>query len=396
MSSTSVKIDYTKKDLPSKIINAGYGLFAFGLVIALLAFFTDHTRAAYNNLIVLMFLTSLGLGSLFMIGIEYLMGAVWSVPFRRVMEGLATILIILPIVAIPVYLNMHDMYHWTHHDAVVEDALLQAKEPYLNMGFFTIRIAVFFALWILFYFMITGNSRKQDKTGDQKLTKRNIKLSALFMPVFALTLTLASIDWMMSLEPHWFSTMYGVYYFSGTILAAIAAGTVIIVNMDEKGYFVKGINSDHYYALGALLFAFVNFWAYIAFSQYMLIWYANMPEETFWFLDRWEGTWAYVSIFLIFVHFVVPYFGLLSQPSKSNPKRLKFMAIWILFAHVVDLYWLVMPTYSKEGAPIGWMELGFPFLAVGIAMIVFSLVSKKMNMVPVGDPKLKRGINFRL
>lgn len=396
MSSTSIKIDYTKKDLPELISKLGYGLFGLGLVIAVLAYFTDPTRAAYNNLIVLMFLTSIGLGSLFMIGIEYLMGAVWSVPFRRVMEVLAAVLIILPIVAIPVYLNMHDMYHWTHHDVVAADKILKSKEPYLNMEFFTIRIAVFFLLWIAFYFMITSNSRKQDKTGDQALTTRNIRLSAIFMPVFAVTLTFASIDWLMSLEPHWFSTMYGVYYFSGTILAAIAAGTFIIIKMDENGYFVKGINKDHYYALGALLFAFINFWAYIAFSQYMLYWYANMPEETFWFLDRWEGSWVYASVFLMIVHFVVPYFGLLSQPSKSNPKVLKFMALWILFAHIVDLFLLVMPTYSKEGVPFGWMEIGFPILAVGLVIVVFATLYKKMNMMPVGDPKFKRGINFRL
>lgn len=396
MSSTSIKIDYIKKDLPDIVIKLGYGLFALGLIVAALAYFTDPTRAAYNNLIVLMFLTSIGLGALFMIGIEYLMGAVWSVPFRRVMEVLAGVLIVLPIVAIPVYFNMHDMYHWTHHDVVMNDAILKSKEPYLNMTFFTVRIAVFFLLWIAFYFMITGNSRKQDKTGDQKLTTRNIRLSAVFMPVFAITLTFASIDWMMSLEPHWFSTMYGVYYFSGTILAAIAAGTFIIIKLNENGYFVKGINSDHYYALGALLFAFINFWAYIAFSQYMLYWYANLPEETFWFIARWEGSWAYVSGILIFVHFVVPYFGLLSQPSKSNASRLKFMSLWILFAHIVDLFWLVMPTYSKEGVKFGWIEIGFPVLAIGIIIIVFSMLYKKMNMMPIGDPKLKRGINFRL
>jgi hypothetical protein len=200
----------------------------------------------------------------------------------------------------------------------------------------------------------------------------------------------------MSLEPHWFSTIFGVYYFSGTILAALAFVTFIVVYMNEKGLLINGIKRDHYYSLGAYLFAFTNFWAYIAFSQFMLIWYANLPEETIWFLQRWEGSWMYVSIALIIIHFIVPYFGLLSQPSKMNPKRLMFMSVWILFAHLVDLYWLIMPTYSREGVALGWMEIGFPILAIGIAVTIFTIKSKKENHVPVGDPKLKRGLDFRL
>ncbi|KUG25387.1 hypothetical protein ASZ90_004789 [hydrocarbon metagenome] len=144
------------------------------------------------------------------------------------------------------------------------------------------------------------------------------------------------------------------------------------------------------------MFAFVNFWAYIAFSQFLLIYYANIPEETYWYLNRWEGGWIFVSLLLIVVHFVVPYFGLVSQPSKTNPKRLKFMAIWILVAHIVDLYWLIMPTYSPDSIPFSWMELGFPLLTFGIMVIVFGIKAKKENLVPIGDPKLKRGLDFRL
>jgi len=255
---------------------------------------------------------------------------------------------------------------------------------------------VFFALWLLFYFLITKNSKKQDETKDQKLTSRNVKLSAVFMPVFALTITFASIDWIMSLNPHWFSTIFGVYYFTGTLLAGLAAGTFIIVQLNENGYLIKGLKKDHYYSLGALLFAFTNFWAYIAFSQFMLIWYANLPEETIFFMDRFEGSWVYVSIGLIFIRFVIPYIGLLSQPSKMSAKNLKFFSLWILFAHFYDLYWLIMPEYSKDGLVFGWMELGFPIAAIGIIILVFKMKSKNENMIPIGDPKLQRGLDFRL
>ncbi|MBN1299657.1 MAG: quinol:cytochrome C oxidoreductase [Melioribacteraceae bacterium] len=344
----------------------------------------------------LMFLTSVGVGGLFLIALEYIAGAVWSTPFRRVIEIITGIVILLPVIAVPVYLNLHDLFHWTHEEVVQGDYSLESKSGYLNVSFFTIRVVVFFALWILFYLLLRKNSLSQDVTGDQLLTKKNIRLSAVFMPVFAVTITFSSIDWIMSLEPHWFSTIFGVYYFSGTVLAALAAGTLAIIMLNEKGYLTKGLVKDHYYSLGALLFAFTNFWAYIAFSQFLLIWYANLPEETFWFLQKWEGSWMIISVGLIFVHFIVPYFGLLSQPSKMDPKRLKLMSIWILFAHWYDLYWLVMPTFSKEEAVFGWMEVAFPILTVGIVILAFVIISRKKNLIPVGDPKLKRGLDFRL
>jgi len=291
---------------------------------------------------------------------------------------------------------MHDVFHWTHVEDVINDELLKGKLSYLNTSFFIIRVAGIYILWMLFYFLIVKKSEKQDKTKDQKLTKANIKISAVFMPLFAITITLIAIDWMMSLEPHWFSTIYGVYYFSGTVLAALAVATFLIVYLDERGLFLKGINQDHYYSLGALLFAFINFWAYIAFSQFLLIYYANLPEETFWFLNRWEGSWIWVSLLLIVVHFIVPYFGLLSQPSKKNPKRLKFMSIWIIGAHLLDLYWLIMPTYSPEGIALNWNELAFLMLMVGIMIISFGYKAKRVNHVPVGDPKLQRAMHFHL
>ncbi len=396
MSAVESNFEYVKKDLPASWNKLGLLLTGIGLLLVVVAFFVDHTRAAFNNLIMLMFLSSIGVGALFIIALEYLAGAVWSTPYRRIMEFLAATLLILPLVALPVYMNLHDLFHWTHEEAVQGDYILEAKTPYLNIPFFTIRVAAFFAVWIIFFFLLIRNSKKQDESKDQSLTTKNIRLSAIFMPFFAITLTFASIDWMMSLEPHWFSTIFGVYYFSGTVLAALAAGTYAIIVLNEKGYFQFKLVKDHFYSLGALMFAFINFWAYIAFSQFMLIWYANLPEETFWYLNKWEGSWMFVSIGLIFVHFVIPYFGLLSQPSKMNPKNLKFMSLWILFAHFYDLYWLIMPTYSADGIAFGWMELAFPIAGLGLLILIFSMRAKNQNLLPIGDPKLKRGLNFRL
>lgn len=388
--------ELNSKDLPKNLNLFGWGLSALGIILFVIAFFVDQARSSYAFLIAFMFIMSVGLGSLFLVALEYLAGAVWSTPIRRVTENLGSLLFLLPLLAIPLYLNMHDLFHWTHNEAVSQDPILQQKEPYLNTNFFIVRTIVFFLLWLLFYALIIRNSRKQDKTHDPKLTRTNIKLSAVFMPIFAITITFSAIDWMMSLEPHWFSTIYGVYYFSGTVLAALAATTLIVVLLKEKGKYFTSLVKDHYYSLGALMFAFTNFWAYIAFSQYLLIWYADIPEETFWFAQRWEGNWQFVSILLIFVHFLVPYFGLLSQDAKMNPRRLLFMSIWILFAHLLDLYWLIMPTFSEGSIVFGWIEASVLILAAGLILLAFNINFKRINLLPIGDPKLKRGLEFRL
>jgi hypothetical protein len=397
MSSTlNSTTEYVKKDMPPILVTLGRLLTVVGLVLVVLAYFTDGTRSAFNNLILLMFLTSIGLGSLFLAAVEYIAGAVWSTPFRRIAEILGSILLIVPIVAIPVYFNLHDLYHWTHLDAVATDKILKHKSPYLDEVFFTIRIVGYFIIWILFYLIITKNSLKQDITKDQVLTKKNVRNSAIFIPFFAITITFASIDWMMSLEPHWFSTIFGVYYFSGTFLSALAIITFLVVYLNEKGVFGNLIVKDHYYSFGALLYGFVNFLAYIAISQFMLIWYANLPEETFWFLNRWEGSWLIFTVLFILIHFIVPFFALVSQPSKTNGARLKFMSIWLLVAHFMDLYFLVMPTFSPEGVVLGWIELGYFMLAFGIVLLIFVYRAKSVNLLPIGDPKLKRGLDFRL
>jgi hypothetical protein len=394
--SATQNVDYQKKELPKKFQTVGTVLFVIGLIGVIAAYLTDGSRSAFNNIIMLMFLTSIGLGSLFLVSVEFVAGAVWSTPFRRIPEFLSSILLVLPIVVVPLLFKLGDIFHWMHPEVVEADKILTGKAPYLNVDFFIIRVIVFILLWIIFYYFITKNSKKQDTTFDQSLTKRNIKLSAAFIPVFGITISFTAFDWLMSLEPHWFSTIFGVYYFSGSILAAFAAVTLIVVWLNENGYLVKGLTKDHYYSLGAFMFAFTNFWAYIAFSQFLLIWYANLPEETFWFLQRWEGSWIYFSIGLIFVRFVIPYVGLISQPSKMDPKRLIIMSVWLLFAHWYDLYWLAMPNYSKEGVLFSWIELTFPLMAVGIVILLLVQLSKKNNLVPIGDPKLKRGIDFRL
>jgi hypothetical protein len=392
--STPVSLEGSKKELPASVRQLGRGLLLFGIAVIALGYAIDPRRMAFDNVIGYLLLTSVAVGSVFLVALEYIGGAVWSTPMRRVNEFLGALVLLLPLVALPMFFHLHDLFHWMHEEVVAADKVLAGKSPYLNASFFLIRFVVVYALWSLFYFLFTRNSTKQDATKDPRLTTINIRLAAGFLPVFAISLTLTAVDWAMSLEPHWASTIFGIYYFAGTVLASISAATIVIIFFHEHGYLPK-LQRDSFYSLGALLFAFINFWAYIAFSQFLLIWYANLPEETIWFMTRWKNGWEVVSILLIIVHFVVPYFALLTQDSKMDLKRLKLMAIWILFAHLLDLYWLVMPSFS-DSVSLSWMDLGFPVFLVGLAIAVLGYKMKRNNVIPIGDPKLERGLNFHL
>lgn len=389
-------MEYIKKALPDKLLKRGGIVLALGILIQVISFVVNPHRAFFDYLWIYMFLVSLGVGALGLTALEYLVGATWSTPFRRIFEINATLIPVLVVLAIPLYFGMHDLFHWTHHEAVANDPILTSKSPYLNEQFFFIRVGVCFVIWLLFFFMITKNSESQDATGNPLYTKRNIRWSTVFAPLFMITLTITAIDWMMSLEPHWFSTMYGVYYFAGTLVASFSLATFVGIKLYEGNYLHPQIKNTHFYSLGTLMFGFNVFWGYIAFSQYLLIWYADLPEETFWMLDRWEGNWKYVSIGLLFIHFVIPFLVLVNRGAKTNLKTLKFMSVWMLAAHAYDLYWLIMPTYMKDGAAFGWSELSFPLIVVGLMMVLFKVRSDKKNLVPVGDPKLKAGLEFHL
>jgi len=390
----SVRTDLTiKKPVSPKIGTLGIALLAAGIVLAAVAYMTDPRHAAVNNVVAFLFLVSLGVGGTFLVALEYLTGAVWSVPMRRVNEFLGGAVVLALLAGIPLLFRLHDLFEWTHEAAVAADAMLSAKTPYLNVEFFLLRFGLFFLLWLLFTWLLTRNSLRQDVTRDQSLTRSNVRWAAVFMPVFALTITFTAIDWAMSLQPHWYSTMFGVYYFSGTVLAALGVTTFAVVSMVESGH-LPPLGRDHYYNLGALLFVFTNFWAYIAFSQFMLIWYANLPEETFWFMTRWEGGWKWVAIALILARFAVPYFVLLPQNAKMDPRRLKIMGLWIAAAHLLDLYWLTTP--AVHGVTGGWPELAFLLLVAGAVILLFRYKMARHNLVPVGDPKLERGLEFHL
>ncbi|MCX6154773.1 MAG: quinol:cytochrome C oxidoreductase [Candidatus Kapabacteria bacterium] len=396
MSQQENNIVYTQKNLPSKLLTIGVVILIVGLVLAGASYLIDPVRASFNSLISMMFGLSVGLGILFIIGLEHLTGAVWSVPFRRVAEYLGGILYIVPILAIPVFLNMHGVFSWSDPAVIAKDHVLQGKVPYLNTGFFYIRFALAFIVLWFFFTMFKRNSIKMDSNPSESYVKSSKILSAVMMPFFAIFTTIMAVDWLMSVVPRWFSTIFGVYYFAGSFLAGLGALTLVVIMLNKRGYLAKGLGGDNYYSLGAFMFAITNFWSYIAFSQYMLIWYANLPEETFWFIPRLHTSWVWMTAGLPLIKFIIPYIFILSQPSKKDPKRLTIAAIMIMFGHYYDLFWLVMPAYHKEGFFFSWNELAFPILLIGATITYFAIVTKNKNLIPVNDPKLPQGINFHL
>ncbi len=389
---------YTKKDLPGSLTKLGTALLVIGIILGIISYLVNPARAAFGYLTSYTFLVLIGIGSMFLVALEYLAGAVWSVPFRRIAEFIASIIPLFVILVIPLFFGMHDLFSWTHHSDVAKDPVLQNKEIYLNVPFFIVRSLFILLLWTCFYWFITRNSRKQDLTGEQNLTQKNIRLSAIFILIFAFTASFFSFDWLMSMEPHWYSTIFGVYFFADAAWVGFAVLTLSAVILYQKGYLSDKITKDHFYSLGTWMFAFTVFWAYIAFSQYMLQWYGNLPEEIVYFNIRWYGAWKAISLALVIGHFIVPFLILLPRRSKTNFAILKFAAIWIIAVQFLDTYWLIMPEMVNNGYKysFSWTDFTFPIAVVGLIILSFSYMAKKYNLFPVGDPKLKRSFDFYL
>ena len=393
-----VESGYVKKELPKNIGTIGMSLLVLGIILGTASYLIDPARASFSYLTSFVFLVCIGIGSLFLVSLEYAAGAVWSVPFRRISEFLSASVPFFLILALPLFFNMHNLFIWTNPAAVAGDAVLRQRATYLNIPFFIIRDVLIFVIWAIFYYVLIKNSRKQDLTLDQSITTRNTKFSIAFIVIFAFSISIFSFDWMMSMTPHWFSTIFGIYLFSDAVWVALAFTTFAAVTLSERGYLTSKIKKDHYYSLGTLMFAFTVFWAYIAFAQYMLQWYGNLPEEIVYFQQRWTGVWKIIPLALVITHFIVPFLLLIPRSSKTNPKILKFAAIWIIAVQVLDSYWRVMPSMVDNGLTfhISWMDFTFPIAVIGLIIYLFSLLAKKNNLLAIGDPKLKRGLDFRL
>ena len=415
-----------------------------GLVASAAGYTVAPERFAFSWLFAFMVALSLGLGAMFFVLLQFLTGAGWSVTVRRTAEFFLTGMFVLPVLFVPIALSLPTLYPWIGHtggegehggasaehgqahvapagedgaiarvgedhmpipDAAAwegnDEALhaehgevLAAKAWYLNLPFFAGRALLYFAVWIFFAWRIFSLSTRQDKTGDVTSTRKLQALAPGGMALLGLTLTFSGFDWMMALEPTWYSTIYGVYLFAGSVVSIHALLIVVTLGLRSQGYLGNTVTTEHLHDLGKLMFGFTVFWAYIGFSQFMLIWYASIPEETTFFHLRWASSgWRAVSLVLLVAHFVVPFFMLISRNAKRRLGILGFGAGWMLLMHVLDIYWLVIP-YAAPGFAPHWLDIACFLGVVGTFLAVVFWQMSRHSLVAVGDPRIGRAMRF--
>ena len=354
----------------------------------------DMGQFYFSYLIAFLMGLSLALGSLFFTLFQHAASAGWSVVVRRMAENLMAPLPIFLVLFIPVWLGRHELYHWTHLDHVAHDPILKGKQAFLNENAFLMRAGVYFVLWTLMSWWFRSTSIRQDSEGGEALTRKMQSRSYVGIIFFALTISLAAIDWIMSLDPHWYSTMWGVYYFAGSIVSAFALLGVTLLVMRSKGLLGDVVNAEHYHDIGKLVFAFTVFWAYIGFSQYFLIWYANIPEETAFYSNRAGNTWEVLGAYLMVGHFGLPFLCLMGRTVKRIPWTLALGCCWVLLFHYLDLYYLVMPVHHGAGIHATLVDLLSVVGVLGLYLGTAAWFAGRASLIPKGDPRLPESLAF--
>jgi hypothetical protein len=368
------------------------GLAAAGGLIAAIGAVLAPDRMWASWLVVSYIAVGLGLAGLCFVAIHYTSGAGWSVAVRRVAEALAGTLPFSVVLVMVVLIARPQLYPWSTGGAAGPG--LAFKIFWLSRPFFLARAALYAAVWLAFALAIRRNSRRQDADGNPRWTSANVRLSAAFLALFAATSTLASVDWIMSLEPLWYSTIFGVYNFAGLFLSGLAAIIVVALWLERGGPLQNVLNEDHLHDLGKLLFGFSTFWMYIWFSQYLLIWYTNIPEETSYFVRRTHGAWLVLFLGNVVLNWVGPFAILLRRDTKRQRKTLQWVAIMVLFGRWVDVYLMVFPAIVGELPRIGLWELGLAAAGIGGFGLVLARVLGGAPAVPVADPQLPDSLQY--
>ena len=345
------------------------------------------------------FVLSICLGAIFFVAIQHITRSSWSVTLRRPAEVIgasivAPVILLLPVV-VALLLGSSAIFSWNNPELVAGDKILLGKQAFLNAPFFAVRTAVYVAVWVIAGLWLLKTSLRQDETGDKQLTLKMEGRSAPLLFAMAMTTTFGAFDWLMSLEPHWFSTIYGIYIFSGGMVGVLAVLSIVAAVWVRKGTHPKLVTKEHLHDIVKLLFGFNCFWAYIAFSQYLLIWYANIPEETIWLKHRHEHGWNAVTMLLIFGHFIIPFIGLMPRAAKRNTTIVIAMSVWLLMMHWADMYWLVYPQFSQAPA-FGFIEVFGLVFAVAATAFAARKFASGQNAICLKDPRLEESVSHHV
>ena len=371
----------------------GVGLFLLGAVGLMLAGRGHLEDVLHSWLTAFVFFLSMALGCLFFVLTQFASKAGWSVVVRRTAETVAAAVPVFAVLFLPVLLSVGHLYHWAE-PAASADPLLRWKQPYLNTGFFVVRAVVYFAVWSGLALYFWRGSRAQDRTGDPGITRRLQRMAGPGILLFAVTASFASIDWLMSLTPHWYSTIFGVYFFSGSLVGAFALLAILLAAMRRAGLLRGAVREGHFHDVGKLLFAMTCFWSYIAFSQYFLIWYANIPEELTWYAARMHGSWMTASQVLAVGHFALPFLFLLPDRIKRRPATLVVGASWMLAMHYLDLFWVVMPGHRPGGFSVTLADAAAFLAAGGLFLAALGWLLRRGALVPYRDPRLLESLTY--
>lgn len=378
-----------QKTVAIVLLGIGIITFAMGLILA-------KERIWPSYLVSFFYFSCLGLGGLFFAAINHIAKAGWSVSVRRLSESMTSFIPMTLFLGLILLFGFKYLYPWADPQVLAENPVIAAKAGYLNTGSFVFRLVLFCAGWLIFRYFIVGNSTKQDKTGDESLTQKSVGYSIGFIVFFALSFSLFSVDLLMSLLPSWYSTIFGIYCFAGLFQASLAVMTLLIVHIRNNG-FVKGyLTEEHQHDVVKFLKGFTVFWAYIAFSQFMLIWYANIPEETEYYIMRSQNGWLGISVALLVFRFIVPFLALLPRDWKRNNNHVTAVACLILVMQYVDVYWMVYPNFFDGQAVFGFWEVGIFAGFSGLFLLGVYAFLQKNSLVPLKDPRLSETISHQV
>ena len=363
-----------------------------GVAISLIGLFTNIQQFMQSYLMAYMLCLGVTLGCHALGMVHQLSGGAWGVVIRRPIGAASRTLPVMTALFLPIVFGMRYLYVWTNADIVAHDELLQHKHPYLNTPFFIVRAAIYFAVWNALAYFLNSWSLRQDQTGDERLARRMQLISGGGLLGYGLTITFASFDWMMSLEPHWFSTIYGVLVMGGQGLSSLAFLIVVLVWLSRRAPLDRIVVPGHFHDLGNLMLAFVMLWAYFSFSQYLIIWSGNLPAEIAWYFNRTQTGWRFIGLTLIVAHFAVPFIVLLSRRVKRQPDLLLRVAVGVLVVRLIDLFWLIAPEFHEHGVVVSWLDVVLPLALGAIWVGCFIWQLRGRAILPVHDPEFDEAL----
>ncbi len=382
----------------NRLLRSAIAVMVVGLLATGVGFAVDPRQTLVSYLVAVAYWLGIALGSLFLLAIFHAANAKWPVVARRMLEKMSASNIVFVPLFVPIALGLKHLFPWARAPVELDEqarALIEHRSSYLNVPFFLVRAAIYFALWVVVANALHLWSERQDRTRDLRLTMKQRRLGSVSLPFLGLSVTFAAFDWLMSLDVTWYSTIFGIYYFAGGFLGAIALLILITVLARGPNLYNSLLSTDHFHNLGNLLFAFVIFWAYIAFCQFLLVWIADLPEEVHWFIARTAGKWRAVAVALAVGHFAVPFFALLPSEVNRSRKALGAVAAWVLIFCYLDVYWIITPALRPDSPVPRWTDLS-AFLFVGGAAVAFTARALRGSYtVPIGDPYLPLSLRFR-